>query len=79
MLKLRGRRPYLILASCLDKLALAKRQQYRKGYDSLCDNIVSSSSRRFRTYLKKLYPELLNFMLLDWAATIKSHFGISEC
>ncbi|KAG6443319.1 leucine-rich repeat and guanylate kinase domain-containing protein isoform X3 [Manduca sexta] len=30
MLKLRGRRPYLILASCEDKKALAQRQQYRK-------------------------------------------------
>ncbi|XP_050682078.1 uncharacterized protein LOC126977353 [Leptidea sinapis] len=30
MLKLRGRQPYLILTTCLDKQALAKRQQDRK-------------------------------------------------
>ncbi|VVD01165.1 unnamed protein product, partial [Leptidea sinapis] len=32
MLKLRGRQPYLILTTCLDKQALAKRQQDRKMY-----------------------------------------------
>lgn len=32
MLKQRGRRPYLILASCSDKSALFQRQQERKEY-----------------------------------------------